>query len=92
MPAEYAQVWESLNEGHKQSIFAQSNFYKLDTPYQIRNFWSTRQLGVAPIGLQKLDESERTSDEGNQAQNPGYTNAYMDMIAKSLESKFQINK
>ena len=92
MPAEYAQVWESLNEGRKQSIVAQSNFYKLDTPYQIRNFWSTRQLGVSPIGLQKLDESENTSDERNQAQNPGYSNAYMDMIARSLESRFQTNK
>jgi len=92
MPAEYVQVWESLNEGHKQSIVAQSNFYKLDTPYQIRNFWSTRQLGVSPIGLQKLDESENTSDNGNQAQNPGYSNAYMDMIARSLESRFQTNR
>ncbi len=92
MPAEYAQVWESLNEGHKQSIIAQSNFYKLDTPYQIRNFWSTRQLGVAPIGLQKMNESENTNDEGNQASNPGYSNSYMEAIARSLESRFQTNK
>jgi len=92
MPAEYAQVWESLNEGHKQSIIAQSNFYKLDTPYQIRNFWTTRQLGVATIGLQKINESENLNDEGSQASNPGYSNSYMDAIARSLESRFQTNR
>ena len=91
MPEEYVSVWESLNEGHKQSIIAQSNFYKLETPYQIRNFWTTRQLGVAPIGLQKLNENQ-TEDEGNPANavnKAGYTNDYLQAIARSLESRFK---
>ena len=91
MPEEYASVWESLNEGHKQSIIAQSNFYKLETPYQIRNFWTTRQLGAAPIGLQKINESQN-EDEGNSAtavNRAGYSNDYLQAIAKSLESRFK---
>ncbi len=90
IPEEYATIWESLNEGHKQSIIAQSNFYKLETPYQIRNFWTTRQLGAAPIGLQKLDENQNT-EEGNFAavNKTGYTNDYLEAIAKSLESRFK---
>lgn len=91
MPEEYASIWESLNEGHKQSIIAQSNFYKLETPYQIRNFWTTRQLGAAPIGLQKINESQN-EDEGNSAtavNKAGYTNDYLEAIAKSLESRFK---
>ena len=89
MPEEYVQVWESLNEMHKQSIVAQSHFYKLETPYQIRNFWTTRQLGVSPIGLQKITESENNEERGSQIVNNGYSNDYMEMISKSLESRFR---
>lgn len=85
MPEEYSKVWESLNEGHKQSIIAQSNFYRLDTPYQIKNFWSTRQLGSTTIGVQKLDENESTI-ASNQS---GYSSEYMRSIAEALDKKFK---
>ena len=85
MPEEYAPVWESLSEGHQASIIAQSNFYNLDTPYQIRNFWSTRQLGAKPVGVQKLDENENVAQS---AKNSGYSSDYMNYIASALEQKF----
>jgi hypothetical protein len=85
MPAEYAPVWESLSEGHQQSIVAQSHFYNLDTPYQIRNFWSTRQLGAKPVGVQKLDESENVAES---AKTQAYSSDYMKYIASALEQKF----
>ncbi len=85
MPEGYSEVWESLTEGHKQSIIAQSHFYTLDTPYQIKNFWSTRQLGAKTFGVQKLDESENL--ENNVAQ--AYSSDYMAYIASTLEQKFQ---
>ena len=85
MPAEYAQVWESLSEGHQQSIVAQSNFYNLDTPYQIKNFWSTRQLGAKLVGVQKLDESENVAET---AKPQAYSSDYMNYIASALEQKF----
>ena len=84
MPEEYGQVWESLTEGHKQSIIAQGSFYKLDTTYQIRNFWSTRQLGTKTVGVQKLDENENIAQQATQA----YSNDYMNYIASALEQKF----
>ena len=85
MPAEYAQVWESLSEGHQQSIVAQSNFYNLDTAYQIKNFWSTRQLGAKLVGVQKLDESENLAEI---AKPQAYSSDYMNYIAAALEQKF----
>ena len=85
MPAEYAQVWESLSEGHQQSIVAQSNFYNLDTAYQIKNFWSTRQLGAKLVGVQKLDESENLAET---AKPQAYSSDYMNHIAAALEQKF----
>jgi hypothetical protein len=86
MPEEYTSIWESLNEGHKQSIIAQSHFYRLDTAYQIKNFWSTRQLGAKTFGVQKLDENENLN-ENNATQ--GYSSDYMNYIASALEQKFQ---
>jgi hypothetical protein len=87
MPEEYAQIWESLNEGHKQSIVAQASFYNLETPYQIKNFWSTRQLGAKSVGLQKLNESQETpASTASTAQ--AYNNDYLNWVAKSLEGKF----
>lgn len=87
IPEEYAQVWESLSEGHKQSIIAQSSFYRLDTPYQIKNFWSTRQLGTSPVGLQKLHESEEITNTPSQT-SQAYSSDYMNYIASALEKKF----
>lgn len=87
MPEDYAQIWESLNEGHKQSIIAQATFYNLDTPYQIKNFWSTRQLGAKPVGLQKLVENQETPAPTS-ANPQAYNNDYLNWVAKSLEGKF----
>jgi len=86
MPDEYKAIWESLNEGHQQSIVAQSHFYNLETSYQIRNFWSTRNLGASPVGLQKLEENEMINE--NQKPSFGYSNDYMNYIAESLGKKF----
>ena len=87
MPEEYAQVWESLNEGHKQSIIAQSAFYNLETPYQIKNFWSTRQLGKN-IGLQKLVENQNIETNERPTAPRGYSNDYLNAIAQALDGKF----
>lgn len=86
MPEELAPIWESLSEGHKQSIVAQSHFYRLDTPYQIKNFWQTRQLGSKSIGVQKLNENEASEQATAKS---AYSSDYMNHIASALEQKFQ---
>jgi hypothetical protein len=86
MPDEYKPFGESLNEGQQQSIIAQSHFYNLETSYQIRNFWSTRNLGVSPVGLQKLQENETINE--NQKPSFGYSSDYMNYIAESVGKKF----
>lgn len=86
-PEEYAQIWESLNEGHKQSLIAQASFYNLETPYQINNFWSTRQLG-RNLGLQKLVENQTIESSEAQAAPKAYSSEYLNWIAESLEGKF----
>ena len=86
-PEEYGKIWESLNEGHRQSLIAQATFYNLETPYQIKNFWSTRQLG-RNIGLQKLVENESIETNETPTTPKGYSNDYLNAIAKALEGKF----
>ena len=86
-PEGYAQVWESLNEGHRQSLIAQSAFYNLETPYQIKNFWSTRQLGKN-LGLQKLVENETIETPTPATNSLGYSSDYLSRVAQSLEGKF----
>ncbi len=88
MPMDYVPIWESLSEGHKQSIIAQAALRNLNTPYQIRNFWSTRQFGPKPLALQKLQENENFSEASNTQTPTPYNNDYLSWVAKSLEGKF----
>lgn len=88
IPEDYSRIWESLNEGQKQSIIAQSHFYNLETSYQIRNFWSTRQLGAKPVELQKLQENQETTESSIIKAPQAYSTDYLNWVAKSLEGKF----
>ena len=55
MPEEYKAKWESLSEKKKNQITAQSKTHKLETEYQVRNFWQTRDLReVAPV-MEKVE-------------------------------------
>jgi len=76
-PEDYKALWESLEPSVKATINAQSKFYKLDTPYQIKNFWETR----------KLTKTVAVNESKEEVNLPkiGYDNSYLDHIAKSLE-------
>jgi hypothetical protein len=50
MPTEYHDTWAKLSEGKKNQIMAQSKYHKVETAYQVANFWQTRDLReVAPV-------------------------------------------
>ena len=50
MPTEYHDTWAKCSEGKKNQIIAQSKYHKLETAYQVANFWQTRDLReVAPV-------------------------------------------
>lgn len=84
-PEEYKAIWESLDANVKNTITAQSKFYKLESPYQIKNFWETRKLNS---GTSAINESKETTD----APTPlGYTNSYLESIKNSLDKFGQRN-
>jgi len=50
MPTEYKSKWENLSEAKKNQLLAQSRTHKVETEYQVRNFWQTRDLReTAPV-------------------------------------------
>jgi hypothetical protein len=85
-PQEYKQLWESLDDKSRQTLMAQSRTYKLETSYQIKNFWETRPASVlSKSSAQKLNESNET---GSLAPNTlGYSDEYIKMVGDLLGSK-----
>lgn len=62
MPTEYHDTWTKLSEGKKNQIMAQSKYHKLETAYQVANFWQTRDLReVAPV-MEKIAMVNESAD------------------------------
>lgn len=63
MPVEYTETWNKLSESKKNQIIAQSKYAKLETEYQVRNFWQTRDLReVAPV-MEKVEIIKESVEE-----------------------------
>ena len=84
MPEKYRNSWESMNEGQKASIMAQSKFYKLDTPYQIQNFWATRGIGASKANVERIDESQKQENQPK-----GVSSEYLKNLSEALEVRFK---
>lgn len=54
MPAEYHATWTKLSESKKNQIMAQAKMHKLETSYQVANFWQTRDLRETAPMMEKL--------------------------------------
>ena len=53
-PAEYKEIWNTLSEAKRNQLSAQAKMVKLTTPYQVRNFWQTRDLRETAPVMEKL--------------------------------------
>jgi hypothetical protein len=61
MPTEYHATWNKLSESKRNQILAQAKMVKLETSYQVANFWQTRDLRETAPVMEKLamvNESE----------------------------------
>ena len=54
MPAEYKETFDKLSEAKKNSILAQSRMHKLESAYQVANFWQTRDLREVSQVMEKV--------------------------------------
>jgi len=87
MPEKYKTAWENMNESQKASILAQSKFHKLDTPYQIQNFWATRGIAVTKANIERIDESQAQTIAAPQQR--AISREYLDGLSEALEARFK---
>ena len=87
MPEKYKTAWENMNESQKASILAQSKFHKLDTPYQIQNFWATRGIAVTKANIERIDESQNQTIAAPQPK--AVSREYLDNLSEALEARFK---
>jgi hypothetical protein len=90
MPDNVKPIWESMSVQEKEAIIATSKMFKLDSAYQIKNFWSTRpgMKKDKTVGLIRLNENE-TATNAAKPNMSGYTNEYMSGVADELGKRFK---
>jgi hypothetical protein len=86
MPTEFIPIWESASEDVKNRIIRQAKVFRLESDYQIKNFWQTRGLGAtfsAEAGtINENHTIEPIKDE--KLASLGYTQEYIESIKKGL--------
>jgi len=89
IPAEYLPLWEKAPAAVKETINRQSKVYRLETDYQIVNFWQTRGLGAtynAAAGA--INESKNVEVPAEKLPTLGYSESYIENVKKGL-SRFK---
>lgn len=85
MPLEYLPIWENATPEVKDRIARQARLYKLETPYQINNFWQTRGLGKTEQAIvESLNESKRVETSKTDANPLGYSTDHVKNVAAGL--------
>ena len=83
MPVEYMALWESADSATKDRIARQAKMYRLETDYQVKNFWQTRGLGKPNQDTTSINESQRAEFAKN-ANSLGYSTDFVKSIADRL--------
>jgi hypothetical protein len=83
MPKEYRETYNALSESKKGQLLAQSKYFRLETEYQVRNFWQTRDLReFAPV-IERVEMIKESTEEVKQLP---YN---MEGVAEALNKKFK---
>lgn len=86
-PKKYREIYEGLSESDKTNVQKAATWYanKLDTEYQIKNFWETR--GIENIVTESLNESVIAKGEEKPVNQLGYSNDLVSSVAQSLRRR-----
>lgn len=82
-PEEYKKIWESLDTKTKETINAQSMSYRLETAYQIKNFWDTHASAV--IAKASNTDVKPLNEQAQELPKLGYNENYLESIKKGLD-------
>jgi len=84
MPEEYKETWSKLSDNKKTALLAQSKYHKLETAYQVRNFWQTRDLRDVKVVMEKV-ESVNEANVVTEEKKPLYD---LTDVKKSINKRF----
>lgn len=87
MPVEYKETWTNLSAIRKNEILAESKRYDLSTPYQINNFWQTRDLRNRQVQVERINESKAAVTE--EVKSYTVNNNYLESFKGQLASRFE---
>lgn len=98
MPANYKEVYENMNDAERNWVAAQASTLTLNTPYQVKSFWDSRDLrGIheriaveSDINNQTINENQGKEgyvslDKINESLR-GYSNSYLDMLKRRAQN------
>ena len=83
MPKEYQEKWATLSENKKKELLAQSKYHRLETHYQVRNFWQTRDLRDNKVVMEKVELVKESKEETKQL--PYNLEGIQESIAKKFK-------
>lgn len=86
MPTEYIPLWESASDELKERIIRQAQVYRMESAYQIKNFWQTRGLGTTfSPEAGTINENHAVEPlKGKSLTTLGYTEDYVESIKQGL--------
>lgn len=97
MPEKYSSVFESMTDGERNWVAAQANNFQLNTPYQVKAFWDSRDLrgiqeriAIAQSNTENINEGQGT--EGYVSLNKvneslrGYSNTYLEALKRRAQN------
>lgn len=98
MPAAYKNIYESMNDAERNWISAQANNLVLNTPYQVKSFWDSRDLrGISERIAQEANINNSTINESQGKEGyvslkqvneglRGYSNSYIEMLQRRAQN------
>lgn len=88
-PTKYKEIYEKLDESGKAKIAAQAEWYKgkLNSDYQIKNFWATRGLdeNVELKNLKEETDTHLIKESEEKIKKMGYSSDRIEAIRKGLK-------
>jgi len=85
-PVEYKEIWNNLSEAKRNQLTAQSKLVRLTTPYQVRNFWQTRDLREVASVMEKVEMIKESAEVAPKKTSITYDTAD---IAAQLAARFK---
>ena len=98
MPVAYKNVYESMNESERNWVSAQASTLTLNTPYQVKSFWDSRDLrGISERIAQEANINNNIINESQGKEGyvslkqvneglRGYSNSYVEMLQRRAQN------